>query len=50
MAKKLKNFRLSDEAIKILSVLAKKDDRAEAYIVEKLLLEKGEKEKLIKPK
>lgn len=38
MAKILKAFRLSDEAIKQLEILAKKDDRSEAYIVEQLIL------------
>ena len=46
MAKELKTFRLSDEAIKILLALAKKDDRSEAYIIEQLLIEKGKKEKI----
>ena len=49
MAKELKTFRLSADAIKILIALAKKDDRSEAYIIEQLLLEKGKKEKIKVP-
>ena len=47
MAKELKNFRLSAEAIKVLKILAEKDDRSEAYIIEQLLIEKGKKEKIL---
>lgn len=38
MAKSLKTFRLSDEAIAQLAKLANEQDRSEAYIVEKLIL------------
>jgi len=38
MPKKLKSFRLSDEAIKQLEMLSKKQDRSEAYIIEQLIL------------
>ncbi len=46
MAKKLKNFRLSDEAVAALEKMAKSDDRSEAYIVEKLILAAAKKEKI----
>lgn len=45
MAKTLKSFRLSDEAIKALEKLAKADDRSEAYIVEKLIVDAAKKAK-----
>jgi predicted DNA-binding protein len=49
MAKSLKNFRLSEEAIKQLELLAKEQERSEAYIVDKLIIatikEKPKKEK-----
>lgn len=45
MAKTLKSFRLSDEAIKALEKLAKADDRSEAYIVEKLIVDASKKAK-----
>lgn len=45
MAKTLKSFRLSDEAIKILELLAKKQDRSEAYIIEQLLVSTTKKTK-----
>lgn len=38
MAKTLKSFRLSEEAIKQLEQLAQKQDRSEAYIVEQLIM------------
>ncbi len=38
MPKTLKSFRLSDDAIKLLEELAKKQDRSEAYIIEQLIL------------
>jgi len=46
MAKKLKTFRLSDEAVNALKKLAAADDRAETYIVEKLILAAAKKEKI----
>ena len=50
MAKELKTVRLSPEALAILAALAKKDDRKEGYIIEQLILEKGNKEKIKLPK
>jgi predicted DNA-binding protein len=44
MAKTLVSVRLSDEAISILKTLCEKEDRSQAYIIEKLL-EKAAPEK-----
>lgn len=41
MPKTLVTVRLSDEAIEILKKLSEKDDRSQAYIIEKLLLKAG---------
>lgn len=50
MAKELSTFRLSNEAKELLKLIAQKDDRSEAYIIEKLILAEAEKQKVKLPK
>lgn len=45
MPKILKTFRLSEDAIKILLSMAKKQDRSEGYIIEQLILNASKKPK-----
>lgn len=44
MAKPLGSYRLSEEAMAIIKQLAARDDRSDAYIVNKAVLLLGEKE------
>lgn len=46
MAKTLKAFRLSDEAISILKALCEKETRSETNMIEKLIIEAGKREKI----
>lgn len=46
MAKELSTFRLSNDAKELLKLIAQKDDRSEAYIVEKLILAEAAKQKI----
>lgn len=49
MAKKVKHptsVRLSAKAKAILDVLTAQDDRSESYIIEKLLIEEGERQSI----
>lgn len=48
MAKELSTFRLSENAKKLLKAIALKDDRSEAYIIEKLIEKEADRLK-IKP-
>ena len=50
MAKKLFSIRLTDEVIEYVKKLAAAQDRSDAFIVEKIILEKKQKEYAAKAK
>lgn len=47
--KKRTSFYLSDETIKLLKKLSKKDDRSQAYIIEKLIEDAAKRAKIKLP-